>query len=235
MQYIWLAGSLFFLLIWLIIYFSLRDKISRKEMFIVSLWTAPLGLTEPLFIPEYWNPPSLFNLAQKTGFDIESLIFSFSLGGLAAVFYEWVFKGEHKKISLKKKGFFAFQYHLFSLFSAPLIFFLFLIFTNLNPIYLVIISLLGGGFLTLLCRPDLKRKMFLSGFFFFLLYFFSFLILVWFYPDYIPLVWNLKALSGILILGIPLEELLFAFSLGFLWASFYEHLKGYQFRPKSRK
>jgi hypothetical protein len=27
----------------------------------------------------YWAPPSLFSLAQKTGFDIESLIFSFAI------------------------------------------------------------------------------------------------------------------------------------------------------------
>jgi hypothetical protein len=34
----------------------------------------------PWPIPEYWNPPSLFDLAQRTGFDIESLIFGFAFG-----------------------------------------------------------------------------------------------------------------------------------------------------------
>jgi hypothetical protein len=47
----------------------------------------PLGLTEPLFVPEYSNPPSLFNLAQRTGVDIERLIFCFAIGGIAAVLY----------------------------------------------------------------------------------------------------------------------------------------------------
>lgn len=46
------------------------------------------GLTELIFVPEYWNPPSLFNLAQRTGFDIESLIFSFALGGTGTVLYD---------------------------------------------------------------------------------------------------------------------------------------------------
>ena len=42
----------------------------RKAMRWASLFTMPFGFTEPLFVPEYWNPPSLFNLAQSTGFDI---------------------------------------------------------------------------------------------------------------------------------------------------------------------
>jgi hypothetical protein len=42
----------------------------------------PMGLTEPFFVPEYWTPPSLFNLTEKTGFDIESLIFSFAIDGI---------------------------------------------------------------------------------------------------------------------------------------------------------
>jgi hypothetical protein len=28
-------------------------------------------------VPEYWRPPSLFDLALKNGFDIESLLFAF--------------------------------------------------------------------------------------------------------------------------------------------------------------
>jgi hypothetical protein len=36
-------------------------------------------LTEPLFVPDYWNPPSLFDLARRSGFDIESVIFRHTL------------------------------------------------------------------------------------------------------------------------------------------------------------
>ena len=73
----WLVFSLILLGIWLIIF--LLKKSIRKKMFLVSLFTMPFGLTEPLFVPEYWDPPSLFNLAANTGFDIESLIFSFAI------------------------------------------------------------------------------------------------------------------------------------------------------------
>lgn len=69
------------LLIWAVVYLTLRSNDSTREMLIVSLWTSLLGLTEPLFVPAYWNPPSLFDLAQRTRFDIESLLFSFGVGG----------------------------------------------------------------------------------------------------------------------------------------------------------
>lgn len=56
------------------------------------------------------------------------------------------------------------------------------------------------------------------------IYFIYFLTLIAMYPGYVEKVWNLKIISGILILGIPMEELLFAISFGFIWSSVYEHL-----------
>jgi hypothetical protein len=82
-HYVWLAWSSGFLLPWLALYVT--NPSFRPVMWRVSLVTAAFGLTEPIFVPEYWNPPSLFELAQRTGFDIESLIFSFAIGGIGAV------------------------------------------------------------------------------------------------------------------------------------------------------
>jgi hypothetical protein len=224
MQYAWFIWSLISLALWAIVYLLLKDAESRMEMFIVSLWTSVLGLTEPVFVPEYWNPPSLFDLAQKTGFDIESLIFSFSVGGLAVVLYEWIFRVEHEDVSELERHHPRHRLHLLALLSAPLIFLLLFIFTNLNPIYSTFIALIGGGLFTWYCRPDLKKKMIVSAFIFLGIYFVFFLSLVIVYPDYVELVWNLPAISGILIFGVPLEELMFAFGFGFLWSSVYEHL-----------
>ena len=86
-QYIWLFWSLILIAVWLIVYALIKNKESRREMFLVRLWTVILGLTDPLFVPEYWNPPSLFDLARRTGFDLESLIFSFAIGGVAVGLY----------------------------------------------------------------------------------------------------------------------------------------------------
>lgn len=193
-------------------------------MLVVSLWTSLLGLTEPLFVPEYWAPPSLFDLALKTGFDIESLIFAFGVGGIAVVIYERIFRMRHEQMSVEEKHKPRHKYHLLALLSVPIIFVPLLVFTNLNPIYSTFIALIGGGLATWYCRPDLKKKMFASAFIFLGLYFFFFLTLIFMYADYVRQVWNLSAISGILIVGVPLEELMFAFGLGFLWSSVYEHI-----------
>lgn len=224
MQYAWFFWSILLLVIWALVYFSLKSKESKKEMVMVSLWTSLLRLTEPLFVPEYWNPPSLFDLAKKTGFDIESLVFAFGIGGLAVVIYERIFRVRHKKIPTAEKHHPRHKYHILALLSAPIIFVLILVFTNFNPIYSTFIALTGGGFFTWYCRPDLKKKMFASAFIFTILYFAYFLTLIIFYPGYVETVWNLSAISGVLVLGIPLEELMFAFGLGFLWSSVYEHI-----------
>ena len=226
MQYAWLIWSIFLLAIWAIVYLTLKTKESKKEMLTVSLWTSIMGLTEPLFVPEYWNPPSLFNLAEKTGFDIESIIFAFGIGGLAVVLYEYTSfkKVKHTKISQKEKMSPRHRFHILALLAAPSIFALLLFATKLNPIYSTIIALTGGGIASWYCRPDLKKKMIIGAFIFSGIYFLFFLTLIAVYPDYVSLVWNMESISNILILGVPIEEIAFAWSFGFMWASTYEHI-----------
>jgi len=194
-------------------------------MLVVSLATSLLGLTEPLFVPEYWSPPSLFDLALRTGFDLESLIFSFAIGGLAFALYGSIFRGRHVAMSPHRRRLAHHHFHLWALLTAPAILVGLLLATNLNPLYSAIIAMIAGGLAAWYCRPDLKLKMVTSAFLFLSLYFVYFWTLIVIAPvGYVEQVWNLAAISGILILGIPLEELLFALSFGFIWSSVYEHL-----------
>lgn len=224
MQYIWLIWSLILVAIWITIYLSLRTGAERKEMLVVSLWTSLLGFTEPLFVPEYWSPPSLFDLALRTGFDIESLIFSFGIGGIAVILYQRIFERRDKPMTAKEHNASRHRFHLFALLSAPAILVILLVLTDLNPLHSSIVAMVLGGIATWYCRPDLKKKMIISAFLFLALYFVYFWTLIAISPGYVEKVWNLSAISGILILGIPLEELLFAWSFGFIWSSVYEHL-----------
>ncbi|OGI64898.1 hypothetical protein A3H53_03810 [Candidatus Nomurabacteria bacterium RIFCSPLOWO2_02_FULL_40_10] len=224
MQYIWLIWSLLLLVIWAVIYFSLKTLDDKKRMLVVSFWTSLTGLTEPLFVPEYWSPPSLFNLNMLTGFDIESIIWAFGVGGIAVVVYNWIFRVSEKKMFLVERHSFHHRHHLATLLAMPIILLILLIATPLNSLHSAIIAMTLGGLAAWYCRPDLKKKMFVSAFLFFCIYFVYFLTLIAMSPGYVERVWNLEAISGILILGIPLEELLFALSFGFMWSSVYEHL-----------
>jgi len=224
----WLIFSLGFLIIWFVIF--LLNSRFRKEMFWVSLLTMPLGLTEPIFVPKYWNPPSLFNLAARTGFDIESLIFCFAIGGIGAVIYQTFFKVKYKKMTKHKMHSKRHRFHLFALTSPPIIFIILFLLTNLNPIYSASISMFVGGVAAILCRPDLKKKILVSGVMFLALYFVFFLVFNLVYPEIVSNIWNLSAISGILILGVPLEELIFAYAFGMLWSSYYEHIKWYKLK-----
>ncbi len=224
MHYSWLLWSLLLVVIWIFFYVVLKTKEKRRQMLTVSLWTTLLGLTEPLFVPTYWTPSSLFDLAIRTGFDIESLIFSFAIGGIVIVLYNVIFRKTSIHMSTKAQHSNRHKYHIFALLSAPIVFVVLFFTSSLNPIYSVILALIIGGLSTLYCRPDLKKKMFISGLLFLGLYFFYFLTLITVYPGYVEAVWNLKNISGIIIFGIPVEELLFAFSFGFFWSSIYEHI-----------
>lgn len=221
MDLVWFSWSLLLLCIWGLVYAALKSPESRREMLVVSAWTSLLAVTEPLFVPAYWNPPSLFGLAQSTGFDIESFIFSFGIGGLAVVLYELIIPVRHVPL----RGNRTHLYHPLALVFTPLFFIVITLLTRINPIYCAIIALLSGGCLVLVVRSDLRRKMLSSAIIFLGLYSAYFLTLVIFAPGYVERVWNLslRALSGLEILGIPLEELAFAFSFGFFWSGVYEY------------
>jgi hypothetical protein len=228
-QYAWFIWSLGFLAVWFGLYLA-RPAI-RKQMLRVSIWTAPLGLTEPLFVPEYWNPPSLFDLAQKTGFDLESLIFCFAIGGIGTVLYETLIPARHVPMSHAERHDPRHRFHYFALSSPLIIFFPLLLGTTWNPIYSGSLAMFVGAIATLYCRPDLKGKIWIGGGVFLLLYFVFFELLVLTFPGYVERVWSHSALSGLSLLKIPLEEYIFALTFGMMWSSLYEHLYWHKVVP----
>jgi len=219
-QYIWLIWASAFLIPWAGVYLAFPQH--RRAMLWASLFTMPFGLTEPLFVPEYWNPPSLFNLAARTGFDIESLIFCFGIGGLGAVLYNLFTKQVPHKVSANERHLPLHRHHYKAIF-APFIAFPAFYFFPWNPIYPSIIAMTVGAIANIMCRPDLKRKTWVGGLLFLGFYVIFLAALEWSAPDYIEQVWNLDALSGIMIGFMPLEELLFAITFGMYWVGVYEH------------
>lgn len=220
-QYTWLLWATAFLLPWGIV-FSARPAL-RRRMLWASVLTAPFGLTEPLFVPEYWNPPSLFDLAQRTGFDIESLIFCFAIGGLGVAGYGALAPAPLGRMDHHARSEPQHRWHLLALLS-PIFVFAALIGVDWNPIYPGILALAVGAGAALLCRTDLWRNTLYGGGVFLALYAVFLLGLKWFWPGYIEAVWNVAVLINWRPAGLPLEELLFGIAFGMYWSSVFEHL-----------
>ena len=156
-------------------------------------------------------------------FDIESLIFSFAIGGIGCATYETLTHRDLAPVSQSEKRSSRHRLHRWAL-LAPIFLFVPLYFLPWNAIYPSLICLLIGAIASVICRPDLLRKTLLGGLLFAGLYAVFMLALLWSAPGYIEQVWNLRALSGILIAGIPLEELLFGLAFGTYWTGVYEHI-----------
>ncbi|WP_420389498.1 lycopene cyclase domain-containing protein [Marinobacter sp.] len=220
MIYTYMTWSALLVLLWGVVFVFARSK---KKMFTMSLGTAPLGLTEPLFYPEYWSPPTLFGLGETYGFDVESILFSFSVGGLASSLYELgspkkakPMPGDHQLGSVHR-------FHVLALSSPVFVFVLLELTTSLNSIYTASLGLLVGAVSTVFCRVDLLGSAIKGAVIFSLFYFVFFSVMNWSHPNFVDLYWNNAAISGFRVFGVPIEELLFASTLGALWSNFYEH------------
>jgi hypothetical protein len=227
-HFVWLIWSSTFLLPWIVLY--LTTPLLRTVIWRASLATATFGLTERIFVPEYWNPPSLFELAQRTGFDIESVIFAFALGGVGTALYNALTRTHLVPVAADRRSEPLHSFHSFAL-LVPFVAFVPLALLPWNPIYPAIVALVLGSAASLICRPHLAKKTFLGGALFFGFYAVFMLGLVWFAPGYIEQVWNLRVLSGVLISGIPLEELLFGAAFGLYWSGAYEHFTWTKIAP----
>ncbi|OGY26709.1 MAG: hypothetical protein A2Z11_04300 [Candidatus Woykebacteria bacterium RBG_16_43_9] len=185
----------------------------------MSLLIAPFAIFDLWFVPEYWNPKTLFNWP----IGVEGFAFAFASGGIAAVLYE----------EIARKGFFTqgrqntplIQRLLLIL--GPLLVVALIIFTNLNLIYALSLGLGLGVVIIAAVRRDLLSDVFFSGFFFGLLYLGIFILLLKFFPDTLIVNrYNFANLSGFNILEVPIEEFIWAVATGAFVGPLYEFLVG---------
>lgn len=204
--------------VWLLAY-TLYPKL-RKKLLWSSLVAVPFGVGELFFIPQYWQPQTLFNLGMRYGIDIESFLLMFVLGGVAAFVYEAFFK---RRVPLKQAFCHPRCYCYLSLAIAIGVFAVaFKAFPELNIIYVSSISCLAGGLFAAGIYPKLRSHIVAGGVFFAAFYLLSLALIDLLSPGWIAGTWNMASLSGITLLAVPIEELLFGFCFGTLWTSLYE-------------
>lgn len=171
--------------------------------------------------PGYWAPPTLFDLGQKTGgYAIEDVLFMFFGGGISiSIYYFCLRKPLH---SSRTKPRTVLLPLLVGVVGACIISKLF----YLNAMYLLINFNFFGALTILAQRRDLIRFSFISGLLFMLTYALFFLLFNLLFPSFIEDHYRLYATSGLLPLGVPLEEYLYALGFGMMWSPLYSYVHG---------
>lgn len=220
-HYSYLMGTLLFVAVWFVC--LIVGKSYRRQSGWGALVSAPFAITSLWFIPQYWSPPSLFNLDAKYKVGIEDFLWAAAVGGIASVIGEMYLRErlvERRKQKRKK--------HV-----APFVVLAVLIlglhhFWPEKTIYDMIVALSICAFVVIVLRPDLWLVMAAGAVVFTILYWGLFETLLRLYPHFIQKFYNVPNLIGKYLLGVPVEELLFAASGGAVWSAAYEYLQGYR-------
>jgi hypothetical protein len=207
-----------------ILLFILRKNL-RKEMIIMSLIAAPFAMLDLFFVPNYWKPITLYGLP----IGIEGLIFSFEIGGIAAVIYSEI----TKQIPVKING-----YHkhasLALVFVLAAIIFLALVNHIASTMLALYAALIAGTAITLFMRKDLLKSAIEGALAFGLIYFIMFTIELTFFPN-VKSWFTLNGLPKIYIFNVPVWEILFAVTFAAYWGNLYEIIFGYKYKKSFKK
>jgi len=205
--------------IFFIFYITRKDL--RRKMLWSGLIAAPFGVGELYFIPNYWTPQTFFDWGMRYGLDIEAFILMFFLGGIAGAIYEGWCK---KKIPVKQHMCHPMCTCYLGIVVTLTVFLLLVRLTNWNIIYPSIYACLAGGAFGFFRYKHLRKHVLFGGITFMLIYLISLAVMDIFFLPWITTTWLMKELSGILIIGVPIEELFFGFAFGTLWTPLYEEV-----------
>lgn len=223
-QYASMLGNLLFLIVWIILFLIRRDL--RNEILIMSLIVAPMGpISEIFYLRDYWQP-EFFNSALSI---IEELLFGFTIGGITAVIYEVFFGKKYLQKNLRLHSHSKWLF-VVGIFGITCIMFVGSVILGFNSMYVSIAAFLIIGIFILIMRRDLLKEAFFSGLFVGILMFLFYFIWTRIFPSVIQEWWLLKNISGVIILGVPLEELMWGFSWGFAAGPAYTFINGLRFK-----
>ena len=209
------------ILVLLIIFTFLLVKRSdlRNQMVFGGIMTIPLLFYKPIISSTSW-----YSAFADLGFVfwLERLVFGFAFGAIAAALYEAVFKQRFTTMPRDKRS------HLSWLLIGPAA----LLIANLGFEQSFILSLILGlaidALILIIIRPDLTWDALFSAIAMGSLYLLMFFLLFRGIPGDVKHFWFANQLTGINILGIPIEELVAVALFGGLWGPLYVALKSFR-------
>lgn len=227
-QYAYLIGDLIIgLPLWSVLFFGRKDL--RREMLIVSLLIGIAGpVSEYWYTQDYWQPQTFTG----TVAGLEDFLFGFFVGGIASAIYE----GAFGRRFAKRKD----RSHHWSWFLLPMVALLIfslnlLVSIGLNSIYASVITFIGAAGVMVYYRRDLLVDSLMSGLLVGAIMFLGYLVFLSIFPQAVHRWWFLNNISGILVAGIPIEELMWAFGWGMFAGPVYEFFAGLRFKKSAKR
>lgn len=213
--YFW--GMLFVIPIWAVVFFKV-DKSIKQKMIISGIGFGALAYIIGNFysLRDYWHPIYLVS-----NFHLEDFMYGFFEAGAICGFVPLIFK---TKIvgKIKINYFLLFIYIIFLLLA-------FIVLTNvlkLNSILPLTIVPIFVGVVSHLYMKDKIYRYIIGGIVAVLQTMLIYQIILLIYPNAIINSFELDKLFGVIVFGVPIEEILFAFALGFGCTSAYESVLG---------
>lgn len=217
---------------WLLFFiFSRRTRKEQVIMSAISLILAPAIIF--IALSDYRAEQAM--IMEPIG--LENILFIFSVTGIAAVIYHALLDRHMAKIPKKKQReavmpILHWIAHLLVLIGvwAVISMTLMLLFP-ITSVYGFLVAGLLVGIYILAERHDLLLNALLSGLFLAALIFaLEQVVLIQLFPDVAKTFWQTQNLAGVFILGIPVEEILWAAVVGFTIGPAYEFVRGYRLR-----
>lgn len=191
-------------------------------MVIMSIFCAVIGIVTSYlwWTRDWWGPDTITG----TRVGIEDILLGLSNGGIAAVAYEVLLHKRYYRIKSKGK---RREVIILVVTMISLMSFLFWV-LKLNSFISCVISLMCGFLIIIALRKDLVANAVISGLFMMIISIPVYLICEYVSPGCIQRMWQFKYLSGILVLGIPIEDLIFYFQFGLFIGPLHKLWYGYK-------
>lgn len=218
LQYIYLIGTLISIIPITIVYY-LRQNL-RPGIITAGLVCLPFTLATEYFFwaVDWWTPLTITG----TRIGIEDIILTLTNCGYAFAIYPFFFKNQKNiKLSINIQTVIIIFSLNFLAFMA-----LFWIFQVTSVIISIVLSFITSVFL-IYKKPALLKPTLFTGLIMLITFLPMYWILIFISPEFIAKTWIFENLTGILFLGIPIEDILFYFQAGVFTSAvlFYSGLK----------
>lgn len=176
-------------------------------------------IQELWYTEDYWHPEYIGPWPW-----IEDIIFGFAIAGIAAAIYEIVLaRWVREQYAEKPHPLLTASLFLIAGFGSGIFF------PIMNSIYSAMAAFIIVWLVIMALRRDLFFPALASGTFLMLLAFIGYQLVFVRSPGVVQSWWDLDRISGVLLLGIPLEEYLWFFFMGLALGPLYEFFRGIRF------